>query len=150
MKPIEELQKQIENEYIPICIKDVGQKRTETLTEFLVKFFQEWNKTKPTIYVGSGRQQTGTNRLRSLGDIYMICKYYYPTVTVKDIMKELCVTLPALISGMNVSYCSEIYKRVWTHYTATGEYKYPSIATYENHRRDEWGLVYQDYLDYIN
>ena len=49
---------------------------------------------------------------RSLGDIYKICKYYFPEITLKELMKLLYVDLIA-IAGFRSSKCSQIRKRVW-------------------------------------
>ncbi len=71
----------------PIRLERTLKRRRETLQEFLVLFFQEWNDEKNTIYVDDSSIQTETGKRRSLGDIYMICKYYYPDCTLNQVLK---------------------------------------------------------------
>lgn len=90
-----------------------------TLEEFLQKFFVTYNNEHPTIYVESKKEQTSVSRRRSLGDIFLICKYYYPECTLKDVVQILFVTFPAKIKDFRSSYCHTIKKRVF--YYALGE-----------------------------
>lgn len=87
---------------------------------FLIKFFKEYNNSRNTIYVISGEEeeeriQTKVGKRRSLGDIYRICNYYFPTITLKEVIQLLYVTLPAALQGQGfrTSLCSQIHKRVW-------------------------------------
>jgi len=85
-----------------------------TLQEFLVKFFKTYNEEKNTIYVDDKTVQTTMGRRRSLGDIFKICKYYFPTCTLQEVLVLLYKTLPSLITdGFRQSYCSIIRKKVW-------------------------------------
>lgn len=94
-------------------------KRKETLEEFLFKFFTEWNiadseDAKITKWEDTDEEQCLAGRRRSLGDLYMICKYYYPTINLKDVLNVLYVKLPARMNqGWKSCICSEIRKRVW-------------------------------------
>jgi len=103
----------------PRPIKVLGvlkSKRTESPKEFLIKFFKEpgWNNTKATVYVDDSSEQTSAGRRRSLGDLYMIMRYYYPNITLKELLKLLYVEIPAVITrGFRTSICSQINKRVW-------------------------------------
>src|SRR5689334_17236620 len=87
---LKQLQTIIEKSY-PEAIRLLGvkRKRKETLQEFLIKFLTKWNEEKETIFVSSREIQTHPHCRRSLGDIYMICKYYYPNVTLEDVVREL-------------------------------------------------------------
>ena len=87
--------------------------RKLTLKQFLTKFFTEWNSERNTIFVESREIQTMMNKRRSLGDIYMICKYYYPEITLKELIQLLYVDLINELSGFRTSICSQINKRVW-------------------------------------
>lgn len=85
-----------------------------TVEEFLIKFFKAYNAEKNTIYVDDRTVQTTVGRRRSLGDIYKLCKYYYPNITLKEILVFLYKTLPAKLNpGFRTSYCTTIKKRVW-------------------------------------
>ena len=86
--------------------------RKLTLEQFLIKFFKEYNNERNTIFVESRATQTEMGKRRSLGDIYKICKYYFPEITLKELMKLLYVDLIA-IAGFRSSKCSQIRKRVW-------------------------------------
>lgn len=124
----------------------------ETLEDFLKKFFKGsdrmtagWNTTKPTVYADDSSVQTEPNKRRSLGDIYMICRYYYPTCTVKEVAKLLMLTLPSLYrnevrSGFRTSRCSVINKKVW--YWSTTE----TTHAHNQETPDEYGNIYQQYL----
>lgn len=102
-----------------IRLSQTMKRRRETLHEFLIEFFENWNQptgdpAKQTVYVNSGAVQTINNKRRSLGDLYMICKYYYPTMTLTELLRELYTTLPQHFrTGFRTSICSQIHKRVW-------------------------------------
>jgi hypothetical protein len=89
--------------------------RKLTLEQFLIKFFKEYNNERNTIFVESRATQTEMGKRRSLGDIYKICKYYFPEITLKELMQLLYVDLIA-IEGFRSSKCSQIGKRVWYYY----------------------------------
>lgn len=86
--------------------------RKLTLEQFLVKFFKEYNNERNTIFVESRATQTEMGKRRSLGDIYKICKYYFPEITLKELMQLLYVDLMSM-EGFRSSKCSQIRKRVW-------------------------------------
>lgn len=87
---------------------------TQTLQAFLQEFFTNWNEDKDTIYADNRDVQTAAGKRRSVGDIFMICKYYYPTCTLKQVYNALLNQLPtSMPSGFRTSKCSTINKRVW-------------------------------------
>jgi hypothetical protein len=96
----------------PLRLKGLLKKRTEPLPEFFEEFFTRWNDTKPTIYVNNHHVQTDIGKRRSLGDIYLICKYYYPNCRLKDVVK-LLYTSTANIEGFRTSYCNQMKKRAF-------------------------------------
>lgn len=84
------------------------------LQGFLIKFFKEWNNDKRTIFKDDSSQQTPEGRRRSLGDVYMICKYYFPEITLKEVIEQLYIELPRIITrGYRSCKCGQIHKRVW-------------------------------------
>lgn len=86
----------------------------KTLQVFLVNFFQDYNNEKNTIYTNDKTVQTTPGRRRSLGDIYKLCKYYFPDCTLRQVLVLLYTTLPTVLTnGFRSSYCSTIRKRVW-------------------------------------
>ncbi len=50
-------------------------------------------------------------RRRSLGDIFLICKRYYPDCTIRDVLKELIILLGKKQIG--ASWCNTIHKYVF-------------------------------------
>lgn len=84
-----------------------------TLEEFLITFFKVYNDEHATIYVESKKEQTSVSRRRSLGDTFLICKYYYPECNLYDVAKLLFDVLPKKVNGFRSSYCGTIKKRVW-------------------------------------
>lgn len=128
----------------PIRLERLLKRRTETLQRFLERFFQDWNDDRNTIYVDDSSVQTEMGRRRSLGDIYMICKYYYPTCTLNEVLNLLYNVLPtSMPNGFRTSYCNTILKRVW--------YFDEDQATnqLDKTRNDEFGNNYQFYLTNI-
>ena len=104
-----------------IRLERVLKNRTESLQNFLIKFFvgkgdmeKGWNYSRNTIFVDDSSVQTDAGRRRSLGDIYMICKYYYPQCTLNEVLNLLYIAIPEEITeGFRTSYCNTIHKRVW-------------------------------------
>ncbi len=128
----------------PIRLERLLKRRTETLQRFLERFFQDWNEDRNTIYVDDSSVQTEMGRRRSLGDIYMICKYYYPTCTLNEVLNLLYNVLPtSMPDGFRTSYCNTILKRVW--YFDEDQ----STNQLNKTRNDEFGNNYQFYLTNI-
>lgn len=146
MKPeLKKLQSQIEESYPrPIRLEKTKKKRKETLREFLVLFFTEWNNEKNTIYVDNKEVQTDTKRRRSLGDIYMICKYYYPDTDLEAVLHELLIGLREHFpTGFRTSYCNTIFKRVW-YYSESRQ-----NGIYNQTKYDEYGNPYRFYMAFF-
>lgn len=81
-----------------------------TLNQFIELFLVQLNENNNTIY-NSNKIQCKSGKTRSLGDIYLICKSYYPNVTKKQVKRSL------LYLGNNLvgHYCPTIEKRVYSH-----------------------------------
>ncbi len=124
-------------------------RRGQTLLSFLTDFFKDWNNEdgeipKNTLLVSDGSVQTECGKRRSLGDLFMICKYYYPTITVKHLLKLLYVDLKQeLQPGFRSSRCTQINKRVWYYDVEQRN------ATADKTWSDEFGKRYNDYLPLI-
>lgn len=111
---------------------------------FLIKFFKELNSKKHTVYASEkDTVHTVMGKRRSLGDVFMLCKYYFPEVTLNEVIKLLYVTLPAELrgQGFRTSYCTTIRKRVW-YYSSGGQ---DLLANTE--QNDEYGYTWQYYID---
>lgn len=123
-------------------LPDLMKKRTETLAQFLVKFFTKWNNIdqnevthRDTLYADDMSVQTKAGKRRSFGDLFMICRYYYPSLTAKQLYKALLVDVTPLITegGFRTSKCSQINKRVW-YYDQNNEH-----GTFDMNVTDEYG-----------
>jgi hypothetical protein len=141
-----QLRKSIEKTYAgnEIRLEKTLRKRKESLQEFLIKFFEEWNEEKDTIYVTTQEVQTMAGKRRSLGDIYMICKYYYPNVTLEEVIRLLYITLPAHFRGFRSCKCSQIHKRVWYYEDGLANNNANIGAA------DEYNHTMQYYIDKLN
>lgn len=131
----------------PIRLEKTLRNRRESLLEFLIVFFKDWNNEKRTIYADDLSLQTDIGKRRSLGDIYMICKYYYPRVTLKEVIKMLYVTLPDTFEeegGFRTCKCNAISKRVW-HYVEGEDTEVHNIRA-----NDEYGNTYNWYKEQFN
>lgn len=123
----------------------ISRVRRESIAEFLVKFFKNWNSTRNTIYVDDSTVQTEMNKRRSLGDIFAICRYYYPTCTLKEVAKALYVTLPETITdGFRSSYCSMINKRVFYYDNEEGN------GVFDKTTNDETGHPHRWWIEQLN
>ncbi len=79
--------------------------------DFIIEFFKIYNNECNTIHTNHSKIICDTNRRRSLHDIYLITKYYYPEVTFIDIIKTIISLLKiGVICG---SYCSTVNKYVF-------------------------------------
>ena len=135
-------------------------RRTETPKQFLEKFFKIWNETndespdfsdtqsnKNTIYVGNSTVQTEAGRRRSLGDIFMIMRYYYPNITLKEVANLLYRELfnnSEISSHFRTSYCNTINKRVWYYDFEDQQFIGNQTAT------DEYGKTWLEWISMVS
>lgn len=121
-------------------IRGLLKKRNETLEEFLIKFFNNYNNNKETLFVETKEVQTPPGKRRSIGDIYAICKYYYPTCTIRDVVNIVYNVLPTEVPRFRSSLCSQIKKRVF--YQGTEDQQ---SAMYNTSNPDEFGFTIEDW-----
>ena len=82
-----------------------------TLKNFIYNFINSYNYSYAT-FDHNDMFQCHPGRRRSLGDIYLICKHYFPECTMEEVLLILLnLTIDRRIGG---SYCSTICKYVWT------------------------------------
>lgn len=127
--------------------------RRETPKDFLIKFFkgtgdmeQGWNYSRNTIYIDNEEIQTQMGKRRSLGDIFIIMKYYYPNITLKEVVKLLYVDLFTVMGenpGLRTSICNQINKRVWY-------YEDTQSAIMNSTVNDEYGNNFEYYKTKLN
>lgn len=84
---------------------------SNNLKSFLQRFFEEYNHRHATFNSKTRERICGSGRRRSIGDLYLISKYYFPKIT-------LDILITTLIELMNeekitVSKCSDIKKYVF-------------------------------------
>lgn len=145
----QDIQITIESQFLnnPIRLANTLKKSAQKLglEGFLIKFFKEWNEDRDTIYLETAEVQTEAGKRRSLGDVYMISKYYFPNCTVKEIINLLYIILPQRItSGFRTSKCNTIHKRVW-YYDSED-----SGGAFDKTSNDEFRHPYQYYIDNLN
>lgn len=79
--------------------------RCKTLKSFISSFFNYLNYYYVTYR--DTEYYCDSDRNRSLGDVFRICKYYFPDCTLKE------VTETVWNSNINTLYCNDILKRVY-------------------------------------
>lgn len=124
----------------PLRIRGLLKKRNETLEEFLIKFFNNYNNNKETLFVETKEVQTPPGKRRSIGDIYAICKYYYPTCTIRDVVNIVYNVLPTEVPRFRSSLCNQIKKRVF--YQGTEDQQ---AELYNTKNPDEFGLTVEEW-----
>lgn len=147
MNRFEELEKKIlEMDSRKLKLEKMWIKRPdgETLEDFLFKFFTIWNENRNTIYLDTGEVQTPPKKRRSLGDIYHICKYYYPKCTVSDVLDVLVNKLPLRIEkGFRTTHCFFMRKRAY-YYNPTKK-----NIVWDKNQEDEFGNVFAHYENWL-
>lgn len=115
-------------------------KRKETLEEFLIDFFNVHNNKRDTLFVETKEVQTKPGKRRSIGDIYAICKYYYPNCTIREVTNIIYNILPTEVPRFRSSMCSQIKKRVF--YQGTEDQQ---SAMYNTSNPDEFDFTIEDW-----
>lgn len=85
-----------------------------TLKQFIHTLVRQYNYKYDTVFVKneySTRVQCFSGKRRSLGDIYLICKHYYPNCKIEEVLSILI----NLLQNKEIygSYCSTIHKYVF-------------------------------------
>lgn len=101
-----------------------------SLNGFLRSFFTKYNIEYNTVNLDNSLQ-CHVNRRRSLGDIYLITKYYFPNITLKELIKELLWIQKNF--GINSQYCSDVRKHVF-YSNSKSDYNSPMSRT-------EYGVI---------
>lgn len=125
----------------PIRVRGLLKKRKETIEEFICTFFRSWNEDKDTICVNNGHTQTAAGARRSLGDIYKICKYYYPKCTLKQVAKVVYEDCFEDVDIFRSSFCSATKKRMFY----VGDNSQDSELLNQN-IKDEFGYTCKEWL----
>lgn len=105
----------------------------DNLLQFLIGFFSQYNNMLNTVLVSHPELiQTYTHRRRSLGDVYKICKYYFPNCTLSEVADCLYNKLFNEHPTFNSAICNDIKKRVFF-------LNHCSNIHYEEEAIDEYG-----------
>jgi hypothetical protein len=143
-KKLEEIEKKIlEQRVVRLQGFYKSQKKELSLKEFLINFFTQYNNENKTIYKDDKSTQTDVGKRRSLGDIFLICKYYYPKATLKEVVEILYNDLFNDIPRFRSSACYQIKKRVF--YQGNANQK---SEVYDLDDNDEWKVKFNDWKEY--
>lgn len=115
-----------------------------SLKDFIKRFLRDYNNSTEieSVHVDTEEQQCQRGRRRSGGDIFRLCKYYYPKCTLEDVLKELD---SLLINNGKDNYClksnicGQVNKRVFL-YTAS------DTTVYHETDRDEFNRKVGEYI----
>jgi len=136
---IEEIQRTLdtEQELKPIRLEKTRKRRPGDLSDFLYKFFTDYNEERCTINAKTREEHCDVGRRRSLNDIYRICRYYYDC-TLPEVVRVLHKELLKM-GGFVSSYCHCINKRVY--------YYDPNRQNeiYDRQRGDQYGLTWEQW-----
>lgn len=92
-----------------------------SIEEFLIKFFNVYNRSYSTYRSGTDELICRNYRRRSVGDLYLICKNYFPDTNLDEVLISLIKLVKS--DKLAVSKCSEIKKYVFvTKDSYTGNY----------------------------
>lgn len=86
------------------------------LEGFIKNFFKGYNLRIDTVSVESDTLQTGMGKKRSGGDIFRICKYYYPKCTLENVMRSIDYLQANGLGGdkyLKSQVCRQVWKRVY-------------------------------------
>jgi len=97
------------------------------LKTFIKNFVREYSKQHTTYH--DMKFICDRNRRRSLGDIFLICRCYFPTCTLKEVLGYLIELLED--SKIYGSYCRTINKYVF-HYQTTSYYTNQDVEYDDN------------------
>lgn len=99
--------------YDHFCIKDnnnINKVDIPNYSIFIYNYITTYRILYDTTYA-NGTPQCSANKRRSLGDIFLITRYYYPHITIPDIIEVLVSLLRTQQIG--ASYCNTIHKYVF-------------------------------------
>jgi hypothetical protein len=129
--------------------KNLDVAKEATIEEFINNFFiysnyetifaaRSDNPKRKGLKTVNGKLQTDGGRRRSLGDIFRICRYYFPDVTLEQVFDCLCNRIIEKTS--NTSFCNQTKRRMY--YSTEKGY---GGNIYNKDTSDEFGMVWNDY-----
>lgn len=94
----------------------------------------------PTTKLITTSASTGTGRHRSLVDLFLLCRYYFPNCTLKEVIKGLYYL--DSIGKLGYQTCGTVNRRVYE-----CKIKYPNWRQLGNNDSDELGYQVKDYIN---
>lgn len=139
---VEEKEAYILRHCSPLAIQNYTlTKYDDCVEDFIHNFLVIHNRAHKTITIDNKAEQTRPAAHRSLIDIFMICKYYFPSCTLREVIKGLYSMDNMLCSQI----CSTIHRRVYELEITQGR-----IWVHHLDDRDEFNYTKQDYLNILN
>lgn len=117
--------------------------KSKTLEEFLSWELFHLIDEYETVFANTNTHQCKANRYRSGGDLFLICKYYFPESTFEGIRKT--------VQNMDVYngwFCPDIQKQVYFHINKPNhdmQYFHTSQRGNRWRPQDEWGIEVKPY-----
>lgn len=112
--------------------------KPKTIKEILIKLNLKRNEKSDTLYI-KNKFHCSSNRHRSINDLIILCKYYLPNITVKEILNTIQENLNIEIEENNIyekkinfSYCSVIKKHNFRLSSTHWNNKIDDIDLYSN------------------
>ena len=138
---LEQIKEQLENDYPPMRLKGFYKKwiKKVPLNEFIIEFLKEHSLNFPTINTNNKTIICANLKRRSLGDIYMICKYYYPKCTLEEVIKVL-FSLVGEVTGFRYTWCSQTERKMFYY----AENRNTEIQKYQRDEFDNIPNFYQN------
>lgn len=153
MNYLEKFEKSVEDHCLPIKFPDID-KIDGTLENFIENELFKLANLYGTVFVKTNKDQCRKRADRSLGDIYQICKYYFPETTVFDVIRIIFNKIQEKTNSDNPfdqedpffvgHYCSMVRKRVWNTKQEKDNYILGNRIAY-----DEYGYQLSDYFEYL-
>lgn len=123
--------------------KFLRKNKGNTVEEFLIQFFTKLNNEYQTIYYEDRTLQTDVGKRRSLEDIFLITRYYFKTVTLKEVTTLLYSFFNnPKIPCFRSSICSIIKRR--TFYVGKS-----NSELYQADNKDEFNLTVNEWKEII-
>jgi hypothetical protein len=136
-KILEDLETQIIAFSRPLKFHDGYKRHTVNVGTFLSQFF-ELNSLYYTMYADDISIACPPNKFRSLIDIYLITRYYFPGVALRTVLKHLYKKQGTVV---NSQICQMIKRRV---YDGRKERHFRNEEI-----RDELGFNHQNYVELV-
>ena len=116
--------------------------------QFVINLIRNSNIGHTTVYVGGtrdGQMQTPSGRRRSIGDLFKLCRFYFPDCKLVELASILYTDKfnnVADISFIGTLRCATIHKRVWWN---NGQHRISHEINL-----DEYDMTFNDWLTQVS